>query len=89
MILGNAVLAIALITIGANREGFFSVGDIIFLCGVAALLAARTVDVLKLHGLTASGHPATPGHLKRYVAALPAVSLALWGLAHAVSHLAR
>jgi len=89
MILGNAVLAIALITIGANREGFFSVGDIIFPCAVAALLAVRSLDVLKLHGLTASGHPATPGHLKRYIALLLAVSLALWGLAHAASHLAR
>jgi len=89
MILGNAVLAGALLLVFRNREGFFSAADIVFCCGVAALLAARSVDVLKLHGLTASGHPATPGHLKRYVAALLAASAVLWGLAHAASHLAR
>ena len=89
MILGNAVLALSLLAILRNTEGLFSAADIVFWCGVAALLAVRSLDVLKLHGLTASGHPATPGHLKRYIALLLAASLALWGLAHAASHLAR
>ena len=89
MILGNALLALALISIFRNTEGFLSVADIVFVCAVAALLAARCVDIVKLNGLTASGDPATPGHLKRYIVVLVLASAALWGLAHGASQMLR
>jgi hypothetical protein len=89
MILGNALLALALISIFRNTEGFLSVADIVFVCAVAALLAARWVDIVKLNGLTASGDPATPGHLKRYIVVLVVASAVLWGLAHGASQMLR
>jgi hypothetical protein len=89
MILGNAVLALSLLAILRNSEGFFSAADIVFWCGVVALLAVRSVDILRLRGLTGGGEPATTAHLKRYIVILPAASAVLWGVAHWVSHLLR
>jgi len=44
------------------------------------------VDISRLGGQTVFGQPATLRDWRRYVLMLGAISLAIWGLAHAAAH---
>ena len=51
---------------------------------VMGLGAARYFDVARFHGMTINAEPATIGHVRRYVATLAVIALALWFGTHSI-----
>jgi len=87
IIIGNAALAFSAMAIAMHRGPFLSVADAVFWGAVVTLAAARLIDIRKGSGRTASGEPATMANGWRYVLALAAVGIVVWGAAHAASRL--
>ena len=88
MFAGNIVLVLSANFVRERQGGFLSVADLVFWAVVACLMAVRYIDIKRLNGLTATGQPASPTTWRRYAAILFVVSLALWGVAHALRHVA-
>jgi hypothetical protein len=84
--LGPAAMFVAFFAIIQRGNGMSWADGLMGLAMVACLLL-RTVDVLYLRGLSASGEPATPADLKRYVVRLIPAVLVLWGVAHGLARL--
>ena len=82
MLVGNGLLAGAAIAIAQGRGFRLGMADAILWAAVAAMLAARYVDIQRMGGQTASGSPATMAHWRRYAVILPLVAATIWGLAH-------
>ncbi len=80
--IGNAELLYAAVYVAQHAEDVAS-ANVIFGTVVVALLAARTLDVLRLGGTTTRGEPATVWHLRRYAFGLVAISGLLWAAGYA------
>lgn len=80
IMIGNAVLAIAAVLPVANPQVPVAPLMAVYVLSVAALIAARYVDIRACGGQTVHGTPADMGHWKRYVAILLPVSLLLPGI---------
>lgn len=89
MLGGNGVLLFTAFFIGDRPAPFLSLTwrDAVYWATVAALAAARSLDILKMNGQTATGSPASPAHLRRYLAILAVGAAAAWCLAHGVAAL--
>jgi len=87
LLLGNVALLVFAILILEHKGSFLSLNDLGFWATVGLLIPIRYVDVVCLHGLTASGEPATTSHLRKYVLVLLSGSAAAWALAHAAAYL--
>ena len=85
MIVGNLVLALALMRIAERREGFWRPADAVYWAVAVLLVLVRYVDVRFLEGETATGNRATMSHWRRYVLILAIVTLIGWGVAHAAA----
>ena len=83
MMFGNVALLFAAMNV-ASSDGL-GLADAVYAAVVMALLLARSVDIVKLHGLTTDATPATRGDLRRYAVSLLAVALAGWLIARGVS----
>ncbi len=84
LLIGNVLLVAAGLAISDNQE-FPSLADAVFWLVVAGMIAIRYIDVVRLHGETVTGQPATLAHWRRYSVMLAAVALAGWLIAHLVS----
>jgi hypothetical protein len=78
MMLGNGLLVLLAVVILQRPVWTPSLFDVAFWATVAALLTARTADVVWFSGLTADGRHATRVHLLRYAAGLVATAAAGW-----------
>lgn len=87
MAAGNAILAFLMIFIAQQQGAALSWRDAAFWSVVAALAAARLIDIRWLDGRTTEGEPATMTLWRRWAALLVAISLVLWVLAHLVAAL--
>lgn len=89
MLPGNLVLFFCAFFIGNKPAAFlaFSAFDIGYGATVAALLAARYVDIRRLNGATVFGTPASMTHYRRYAPILIAVSVGVWAAAHGIAAL--
>jgi hypothetical protein len=86
MLLGNAILALSIVFVVENKEGFFHTADWVFWITVATLILVRYLDIRLLDGTTATGAHATTIHWVKYVALLAACTTAVWALAHAANY---
>lgn len=84
IMVGNAVLAITALLPVANPQAPAGPLIAVYVLSVAALVAARYVDIRACGGQTVHGTPADMGHWKRYVAILLPVSLLLPGIVWAL-----
>lgn len=80
MAAGNLALFLMVVLI-VQRRGF-SILDGVYWLIVAALIAARYVDITRFDGLTASAEPATRRDLGRYALGLVVAATAVWLVAH-------
>lgn len=83
LLFGNIVLVagLAFILTRADAASLVAI-DLGYWVVVAALLAARRIDITRYHGATADGDPATLSHWRRYALGLVPLSGAAWGAAH-------
>ena len=79
---GNLALPFCAIEITQHNDGLFSTVDTLYWGIVAAILAARFVDILFFKGTTGSNEPATLRHLAIHAGVLLPVALGVWLLAH-------
>ena len=86
---GNLILFFCAFLIGSKPAAFltFSAFDIAYGATVAALLAARYLDIRHLNGATVFGTPASMSHYRRYALILIAASVGVWAAAHGVAAL--
>lgn len=85
MAFGN--LALLILAILISERGKFSALDVGYWAVVAALIAARHVDIARFEGQTSHGEPATMQHFRGYVVRVLVVAAALWASAHLVPRL--
>ncbi|HEV2671421.1 MAG TPA: hypothetical protein VGU74_10025, partial [Gemmatimonadales bacterium] len=78
--LGN--LALLMMTMLIIQRRAYSLIDAVYWVIVAALIAARYVDITRFHGLTASAEPATRRDFGRYGVGLVVAAAAVWISAH-------
>lgn len=82
MIVGPGVLLLLAFSIATRGQGWFTPVDIAFLVILPLVLAARWYEFHHGDPHTATGDPATPADLRKYlVVALP-LGLAVWALAN-------
>jgi hypothetical protein len=62
---------------------------LVFWSAVLLLVVVRYVDVRFLKGSTVFGQPASMQHWRRYAVLLIGASVVIWGVAHAIAHLAK
>jgi hypothetical protein len=75
---------LVLVTFGIvrNWEGWVTGLDVAFFVLVGVMLLGRWLEFRGGRPETATGEPATPGHLQRYVVLLPLVGVAVWVIAN-------
>lgn len=79
---GNAALVFAALHVAHGAE--LASANAIFFGVVAALMIARSLDVLRFSGTTTEGQPATVADLRRYAMGLVVTSGILWFIAYSV-----
>jgi hypothetical protein len=82
---GNLALTLTAILIIQRRS--FSAMDAAYWVVVAALLAARYVDITRFAGRTLEGEPAMMMHFRRYALRLLLIAAALWAGVHGFARL--
>jgi hypothetical protein len=85
MIVGNAIIFSSLATIVINKHPFPSALDGVVWFTVALVILARRLDIVRHHGTTAIGEPATLAHLRRHAAIVSLVTLAASVAAHMIA----
>lgn len=78
MLVGNAILAVAFISLLQKHPAFPAVWDALCLLVVASLVLVRYIDVRYLKGNTGEGVPATIDHWRVYSIILVSGSLCFW-----------
>jgi hypothetical protein len=78
MLVGPAALVFGAALIGVPRGESELAGHLLLFGSALGLIGLRHVDLTYLGGLRASGEPATPGDLRRYVGAIAVVTFMLW-----------
>ena len=86
MLLGNAILALSIVFVVENKEGFFHTADWVFWITLASLVLIRYADIRFFDGCTATGAQATTIHWVKYVGLLVACSTTAWVLAHVANY---
>lgn len=84
MLIGNAVILLAALTIARMPPWTPSWRDGLFALAVASLVASRWLDVTRHAGTTADGEPMTRAMLMRWVAGAVVVCGALWFLCQSI-----
>ncbi|MFZ5831085.1 MAG: hypothetical protein ACOY3P_13420 [Planctomycetota bacterium] len=82
MLLGNVLLILCALAIFQSAARSLSVADVLYWLVVAALPAARYVDITRYGGKTSDGRPATLTDFRRYAVAVVPVALLIWLAAH-------
>jgi hypothetical protein len=81
MFFGPMLLVVTAAAIAMRGSGFFSFADLFYFLVLGAMLAGRWVEFRGGDPQTATGEPASPQHLRRYLLAASLVGLAVWGTA--------
>lgn len=82
MFLCPMALMILTMTIVTKGGGWLTFADYAFFALLAAMVLARVWEFREGHPQTASGEPATPAHLRRFVAGGLVLGLAVWAVAN-------
>src|SRR5690606_21775350 len=85
MFFGFAVLGLVAAVTAYRTPGEPSWRDVLFWAVVAALVAARWIDVERYDGRTADGEPASFADVRTYAVKVGVLALALWGAAHGMA----
>jgi hypothetical protein len=81
MLLGPLALFLTARPLFSRGEGLFSYADLAFSAVLGAMCLGRWFEFRSGRAQTASGEPATAGHLRRYVIGAGAVGVAVWVVA--------
>ena len=82
MFMGNIILFLCITHIFHNRVRGLALVDLGYWLTVAAMVAARWVDIRACHGDTVTGEPATLSHWRRYAVRLAGGALVAWIIIH-------
>lgn len=80
MFIGNVAVVFALGLLFDRRPRFPALLDLAVFAAVAALVAARFVDIRHYHGETGEGRPATMAQWRRYAVSVAGAGAAAWVL---------
>lgn len=86
MMIGPAILFLLALTIARQGGGWFTPKDIGFLLVLAGMVVGRFVEFRGGDPRTADGEPATPGHLRRYIATIIPIGLGIWAVANLIGN---
>jgi hypothetical protein len=86
MILGPLGLASALLSIINTGNGWLTPADAAYWVALGAMLLGRWLEFQGGRPETATGEPANPGHLRRYVVGASALGAAVWVAANLVAN---
>lgn len=86
LMLGNVLLALAILQILFSRPPFFSGVDGFFWLVVGVMIAARFLDLSYFSRTRADGQPATATDGWRYVVILVVAAAIVWMVAHMAAH---
>lgn len=82
MFLCPMALMVLTMTFVVKGGGWFTFADMAFMAFLAAMLLARCWEFRDGHPQTATGQPATPAHLRRFLAGGLVVGLLVWTIAN-------
>jgi peptidoglycan/LPS O-acetylase OafA/YrhL len=85
VLFGPAILVLLTLQ-NASGNRWFDAADFFFLALLAGLFAARWVEFRAGNPQTASGDPATPQNLRRYILATLLIGLGAWVLANLIGN---
>lgn len=83
---GPMALFLLLTGIVTNNNGWFTPADVGFLAVLIGLILARVVEFQGGNPRTASGDPATPAHLRKYIIATLIFGLCVWVVANMIAN---
>jgi hypothetical protein len=86
MLLGNAILFFAALSIFQHKGEILHTADIVYWATTAALVIARYLDIKFWKGLTATGQPATMSHWRKYTVILLVCLTAVWAALHTINY---
>ena len=86
MLFGPLALLLLTITIVSRGSGWLTAADVAFLAVLAAMLAARWLQLRSGQAQTTAGEPATRADLRRYLALATALGLAAWAGANVLGN---
>jgi hypothetical protein len=86
MMLGPRSLFLLAYTIVSQGSGWLTALDLAFLVVLAGVLAARFLEFRGGNPQTATGEPATPAHLRRYVIVAAPIGLGIWVVANVLGN---
>lgn len=78
MLLGPFFLVLTIFAIVRGEKSWWTGADLTFFVVLAAMLLGRCLEFRGGHPETASGEPATPAHLRRYLVVAGAGGLLAW-----------
>ena len=81
---GAGALVVLAVTISRGPPWSFTVKDVLYWTAVLGMIAARHVDVVRYHGRTTTGEPATARDVRVYALGLLLGAGVLWCLAQFV-----
>lgn len=86
MMLGPLLLAVSAFAIVSSEDGWLAFSDFAFLVILTLMLAARWLEFRGGDPQRATGEPATPADLTRYLMVTPIVGLAIWAIANVIGN---
>lgn len=86
MMVGPMALFLLLSGIVTNSNGWFTPADFGFLAVLGGIILARVMEFRGGNPQTASGEPATPAHLRRFIIVTLIVGLGVWVLANMIGN---
>jgi hypothetical protein len=86
MILGPMMIAVLTFTIIRIGNGWFTFADFAFLAALGTLLLARWMEFRGGDPHTATGGPASRGHLRRYALTALPLGLGVWVFANVLGN---
>ncbi|MGE3806092.1 MAG: hypothetical protein AB7K24_15585 [Gemmataceae bacterium] len=86
MMLGPMILVVVALNIAQSAAGWLTGADMIFLIVLAGMIAARWFEFHKGDPQTATGAPATPAHLRRYVLSAALLGVGVWVIVNLVGN---
>lgn len=82
MMIGPLVLILLTFVILQMGQGWLTAADIAFLAILAGVILARWLEFQGGQPQTATGEPATPAHLRRFIVAALPIGLGIWVIAN-------
>lgn len=86
MLIGPLVLFLTTYFILTSGTGWRTVADVVFFVALGAMMLGRWIEFRRGAPQTATGEPATPAHLRRYIAALAIGGPLVWIAANVVGN---